>query len=283
MTTSVNAYNPRTELSLIGNTTLQPRLVPPSHSLAQRLSTAKEEWNNLFSKRRTDPDPCKAFTHTLQTTRTAHTQPPATLYPRPPGMTAENHRTNTSWGDPLVEKPMNVTRLYSLNFYGLSLDRRKGKFDELCQITKDVQADIACCQEHNLDTTRTSVRIILHETTRQHWPRSRITYGNAPTPFLTDYKPGGTMITTVGDITGRIVSQSKDRCGRWTSQIIKGTGSIYVTEISAYQVVTDIPNTGLTTAASQQISLLFQTGDSEKRPRKAFKRDLSTFLKRHNF
>ncbi|KAI2499205.1 hypothetical protein MHU86_15303 [Fragilaria crotonensis] len=86
------------------------------------------------------------------------------------------------------------------------------------------------------------------------------------------------MIVSSGDITGRFVSHSEDRWGRWISQTVRGTGSTYVTIVSAYQVVTDNPYNGLTTAASQQRSLLLQTGDTEQRPRKAFKRDLSVFL-----
>jgi exonuclease III len=205
------------------------------------------------------------------------------LHPRTPQrqfiLTAENHRVNNPWGDPLVEKSSDVTRLYSLNVNGLSLDKRGGKFDELCKIMKEVQADIVCCQEHNLDTTKTSVRSILNKTARQHWSRSRLTYGTSPTPFLTDHKPGGTMITTVGDITGRVISQSQDKWGRWSYHTIRGSGSTVITVISAYQVVTDNPNSGTTTAAAQQRSLLLQARDQEQKPRKAFKRDLLAFLK----
>jgi hypothetical protein len=129
-------------------------------------------------------------------------------------MTAENHRANTSWGDPLLGKWASTTRIYSLNVNGLSLDRRGGKFDELCKVMKEVQADVLCCQEHCLDTTRPNACNILHDTARQHWARTRITYGNTPTPFLTDHKPGGTMIVSSGDITGRFVSHSEDRWGR---------------------------------------------------------------------
>ncbi len=44
-------------------------------------------------------------------------------------------------------------------------------------------------------------------------------------------------------------------------------------------MVTDNPHTGLTSAASQQKSLLLQTGNPKQTPRKTFKRDLSIFLK----
>ena len=50
----------------------------------------------------------------------------------------------------------NVTRAYSLNTNGLSIGRRGGRFDDLCKVVKEVNTDIVWCQEHNLDTTRSS-------------------------------------------------------------------------------------------------------------------------------
>jgi exonuclease III len=256
------------------STLLPSSSTPTTSSLTQRLQTAQTEWKKIFSRRRADQGTSSLSTPSSQ----RNVNNPAQPIPRPSVMTAENHRANTSWGDPLLGKSASTTRIYSLNVNGLSLDRRGGKFDELCKVMKEVQADVLCCQEHCLDTTRPNVRNILHDTARQHWARTRITYGNTPTPFLTDHKPGGTMIVSSGDITGRFVSHSEDRWGRWISQTVRGTGSTYVTIVSAYQVVTDNPYNGLTTAASQQRSLLLQTGDTEQRPRKAFKRDLSVFL-----
>jgi hypothetical protein len=85
------------------------------------------------------------------------------------------------------------------------------------------------------------------------------------------------MMVTIGDMTGRIIAQSHDKWGRWTSQTFRGTGKTNLTVISAYQVVSDNPHTGLTTATAQQQSLLTQSNDSLS-PRKAFKRDLRRFL-----
>ena len=158
MANSLTAYN-TTKPPPIGYTSLQPPLVPPSHSPAQRLSIAKAAWNNLFSKEHTDSFPRQPSSHSLRTARIATTPSPTTPLPRQTIMTAKNHRTNTSWGDPLAGKPTNVTRLYCLNVNGLSLDRRGGKFDKRCKITKEVQADIVCCQELNLDITRTMFAI----------------------------------------------------------------------------------------------------------------------------
>lgn len=48
--------------------------------------------------------------------------------------------------------------------HGLSLDRRGGQFDTPCEVQKEVQADILCGQEHNLDSDKTHVRSILYYT-----------------------------------------------------------------------------------------------------------------------
>ncbi|KAI2491604.1 hypothetical protein MHU86_22948 [Fragilaria crotonensis] len=101
--------------------------------------------------------------------------------------------------------------------------------------------------------------------------------GTSPIPFTTNYKPGGTMSIAIGDMTGRITSQTYDRWGRWTSQTFRGSGNVSLTVISAYQVVSDSPHTGLTTATAQQRSLLIQANDSLP-PRQAFKRDLRSYL-----
>ena len=63
----------------------------------------------------------------------------------------------------------------------------------------------------------------------------------------------------------------------WRSQTFQGREGITVTIISAYQVVTDTPGKGLTTAASQH-SLLIQAQDTITAPRVAFRRDLQTYI-----
>lgn len=224
----------------------------------QRLQKAQTEWNQLFTRQRAS--------------ETIHSNGK-----RPVILTAQHQRTNKEWGDILHCKDETITRLYSLNVNGLTLDKRGGQFDELCKVAKEVQADILCCQEHNLDTTQTAVKTIIYDTLRQHWPRSRITMGTTPIPFATTFKPGGTMLIATKDITGRIISHSTDKWGRWSSHTYRGKGQVQITVISVYQVVTDKLQLGASTAAAQQRSLLMNSHDPLSAPRKAFKRDLTTF------
>ena len=83
---------------------------------------------------------------------------------------------------------------------------------------------------------------------------------------------------TVGNATGRVKTTSQDKWGRWSSQTFQGRAGVTLTIISAYQVVTDSPGKGLTTAASQQHSLLIQEQDPVTSPRVAFRRDLKRYL-----
>ena len=62
-------------------------------------------------------------------------------------------------------------------------------------------------------------------------------------------------MVTFGNMTGRMISQSHDKWGRWTSQTLRGTGNINLAVISAKQNVTDSPHKGLTTATAQQQTL----------------------------
>ena len=80
---------------------------------------------------------------------------------RPIVMTVANTRVNHPWGDELIEKTTSIVRVYASNVNGIRLDDRGGQFDTLCKVHKEVQADIVCGQEHNLDTTQVAIRTIL--------------------------------------------------------------------------------------------------------------------------
>jgi hypothetical protein len=98
-----------------------------------------------------------------------HPNEPISITQRPTNEMQRNH----PWGDILEEKPINITRIYSQNVNGLKLEKDGGQFTEICKIHQEVQADIICIQEHNLDTTQYKVQQIIHQTTQKHWQRSR--------------------------------------------------------------------------------------------------------------
>ena len=231
---------------------------PNAHS---RLHVAQAEWKKVFEHHR----------HHQQRQRESDRDDTLS--------NIHQHRTNTSWGDILREKAKNTFRLYCQNVNGFTLDRRGGQFGELCKVLKEIQADVYCGQEHNLDVQQPHVKSILYESIQQHWHRSRLMAGTTPLDCQSTYKPGGTLILTIANATGRIAHQSSDKWGRWVSQTFQGGGGRRVTIISVYQVVSDVVHPGQITVAAQQHTLLLQTQDKLKSPRAAFRRDLTGYLK----
>jgi exonuclease III len=236
----------------------------------QRLIQAQLEWSRMFAS---------AEEHNNNTT--SHHRP--STHSSTITLSVDNMRTNSSWGDQILEqKPDNATRIYCQNVNGFKLDKEGGQYSSFCKIHQEVQADISCCQEINLDTTQNQVKTILHATTQRHWKRSRLSMGSTPIAFTGQYKPGGTLILSTGSITGRIHLAGTDKWGRWSYHSFVGQNGRKLMIISAYQPVSMArANLGSFTVSSQQRCMLLQANDTIDNPRKAFRRDLKTFLTTH--
>ena len=113
-----------------------------------------------------------------------------------------NELNNTHVGDILSKKPDTTTRLYSQNQNGCNLKDKGYQFKELCEDTLLIQADIRSIIEHNLDTTSMAVRQTYLEIAKQTFSHFSLEMTSSMIPFLTQYKPGGTMILTQDNITG---------------------------------------------------------------------------------
>lgn len=266
-----------------------------------RLAAASAAWTRLFnnttSSRRqpqrktsnlrqpitTENDGQKSYHHSTRNHTDNTITPPVHNQLLPTiTLTQESNqkmRQNKSWGDILGVKTAAITRIYSQNVNGIRLDKDGGQFQELCKIHQEVQADILCIQEHNLDTTQYQVQQIIHQTTRKHWQRSRINIASSPMTFSGTWKPGGTAILSTGSITGRITATGTDTWGRWSYQTFQGQHQRQVTVITIYQVVDKFSqDKGTYTAYAQQRNLLIQQGETHIHPRQAFIRDLRQFI-----
>ena len=98
-----------------------------------------------------------------------------------------------------------------------------------------IQADVAGFTELYRDTTKPSVQKILFDTCRNKFDHFRLVTGTTPIKTRTDYEPGGTMLLSTGDITGRITSHGSDSLGRWTYTKFQTRSQSHVCIISAYQ------------------------------------------------
>lgn len=239
--------------------------LPNDPNCDSRLDRAQAQWKNLFSRQTPAEVPGARDQRVSQ----------------PCILTMRNHRENRPWGDILSEKAAHYTRVYIQNVNGLSFDRRGGQLNNVCEVIQETQADLFCGQEHNLDVTQMGIRSTLYDTVQQHWDRAKFIAGTTPIPFATPYKPGGTFMLTIGNLSGRIVHQSQDRWGRWVTQEFSGRSGRKVVIVSAYQPVDKRGHEGTLTVANQHRSLLLHSQDTVSNPRSAFRRDLLEALRHH--
>ena len=231
---------------------------PRALNVTSALTAAQSTWKKIFNN----------------TTDTHHHLAPI----RSTALNKQNSTENIPWGDVLCEKQPETTRIYVVNLNGLQLDARGGKFDTVCRVLKEVQADVFCGQEHNVDVTQAPLRTILFDTAHQHWERHRLAIGTTPIQFKTPFKPGGTMIMSIGSITGRLKKQLRDKWGRWAIHEYVGKNGRQLAIISAYQPIVKGGPPGKITVAAQQISLLLQTKTKVTNPRTAFRSDLTNVV-----
>jgi hypothetical protein len=169
--------------------------------------------------------------------------------------------------------------MYVQNQNGINLKASGHQFTELCEDTLLIQADIRGIVEHNLDTTNMEVRSICQDIARQTFSHTSLEMSSSSIPFLTQYKPGGTMILTQDHITGRIIRKYSDPLGRWTHLQLAGKNGRILNFITAYQVCPRPTHKTGTTAFHQQESLLRKQGRIDTNPRWNFRKDLIAFLK----
>jgi hypothetical protein len=118
-------------------------------------------------------------------------------------------------GHPTSEpKPADTLRLYFGNPNRLTLDARGGDFREYLDLMKHIEVDIIGLFEHNLDTQKASVKLILYETCHNMYDHSKAVFTSSAIPSVSQFKPGGTLFVAQGQITTRIHSSGHDSYGR---------------------------------------------------------------------
>ena len=155
-------------------------------------------------------------------------------------------------------KPRNTTRLYAQNINGIQISPHGGDLHEICQHIEKHEIDNFGLIEHNLDQTKDKVKTTLHKHTRQYLKQSKLTIAGTPIKMTHNYKPGGTMTLTTGNMVGRLISTGTDDLGRWSRQSFHGKSGKRITILHVYQTPRSTIKPGQVTAAAQQYSLLRQ-------------------------
>ena len=128
-----------------------------------------------------------------------------------------NYAANKYIGTPInEEKDKGTYRVYAGDPNGLKLGPKGGQWHEYCEEVKRMQADTTCLFEINLDTTKHKVKKILYVTISNIFHHPKMSIASSSVQSKNDYKPGGTLIVTQGNFSGRVIHQGSDLLGRWT-------------------------------------------------------------------
>ena len=154
----------------------------------------------------------------------------------------------------LLPKPSNITRIMAQNPNGFNVGP-PGNLPDLLLHVQEAEADITMLPEINCDITQGWILSQIHSACRQTFGTNQYRFEAAHSDirYQTQYKPGGVMMLTVGNTTGRILSSGSDSLGRWVYTRFNGSAGRTITIIATYQVCKGNPRlAGDTTAIKQQ-------------------------------
>ena len=146
------------------------------------------------------------------------------------------------------------------------------------QHAKDLDIDIQCYSENNLDTLKGHVKQKMFEDVRAIDNEAKAIWGSGTIPTESVFKSGGTGIITFGKTAGRVKEQGADELGRWTFQLLDGKGDKDILIVSIYQCCKNPTNKNGITAYHQQRLMLSEMDRQDTDPRRNFLKDLKAFL-----
>lgn len=172
--------------------------------------------------------------------------------------------------------------IQACNPNGFRLNCDGGDFDEFCTDMNEYNIDMSCISEINLDTRNFEVKRITYNTAKKHFNQKvNLQMASSSIRSKSFYKPGGVMMLTTGNTSGRVVKCGSDKFGRWTYQYLTCKNNRCIVVITAYQPCRQslIYNGRIrsNTVHAQQTSILLSEDDNRK-PRKAFIDDLDKFI-----
>ena len=175
-------------------------------------------------------------------------------------------------------------RFVHLNANGITTKNEYVEWESLLHGLHDIQADVFCTNETNIDTRQSLVQFKVRDIAKQKDRHLHINMTSSKqTPLKRDsfFKPGGTMVGVRGHWSGRVIkstlNEGKDDLGRWTITHMKGKGDSVISIISVYQVC-DGGDEGENTAYLQQQTDFLEKYGRLVNPRKQLCKDLERVI-----
>jgi len=146
-------------------------------------------------------------------------------------------------------------RIFLQNPKGLSIYRNNHFLRYDLQTCYNYGAVVLCFPETNTNWDQPNQISTLRSLFHSIWRKTSLQTLHTPDPFLSDYKPGGTLSAICDNWVSRVLFKGEDPygLGRWSYVTLCGKGSIKITVITAYNAT---PSPGDSTYYHQQLRAL---------------------------
>ena len=200
-----------------------------------------------------------------------------------------------TWGDELTidnewmeSNDSGKIRLLHLNTNGITSKNEYVEWEILLDSLEQYQADIFCLNETKLDTRQSQVQFDIRDRAKRLDKHLHINMNSSlqqPATVNSIFKPGGTMVGTRGNWSGRTIhitsDKAKDKLGRWSVTHLRGKNNTTITILSIYQVCSRGYEGG-NTAYLQQQADIYKLKGRFRDPRNELCKDLRTVLQQLN-
>jgi len=160
------------------------------------------------------------------------------------------------WGHSLETIEVNSTfRVFLQNPNGLSVYQNNHLLRQDLQLCHDYGASVLCFPETNTNWNQEGQLTTMQYLFRGIWRSSTLQSSHTPDSFLSTYQPGGTLTAVCENWVSRVIGKGEDPfgLGRWSYVTMRGTGSMKLTIVTAYNACV---SSGDTTYYHQQLRVL---------------------------
>ena len=199
-------------------------------------------------------------------------------------ITQSNHPPSSpvdiTFGDELISKQNNITRLLYHNTGSLGLSNNSHNLEVICDAMFTHDIDIASLVETNTHWKHNNSIPRLKQVIKKFWSRINISTSETITSWSSIYKPGGTVTITTSNIASTVVDSGEDKegLGRWSYVTYGGKNKTKVTIVSAYRTCKPNDNQGVSPAHSQQWDILEERQQEHENIREKMIIDLIDFV-----
>ena len=134
-------------------------------------------------------------------------------------------------GGSILPKNTNHVRMSSINPNRI----RFNSIDTTLQLSLDLDIDIRCYSEINLDKQQRVICQKIKKSVQQADCNSKSTWSSSQVPAVKHFKPGGTVIDPYDKLSSKVKTMGSNSMGRWCYQIIEGKSDIDLFVVSINQ------------------------------------------------